>query len=119
MTLYDIDAGILACADVETGEIIDEERLNALEMERDAKIEGVGLWVKDLKAESAAIKAEIDNLTKRRQAADNKAESLKKWMSYALGGEKLKTPRLSVSYTHSTKTVVDDWTLLPDAFLRP
>ena len=39
--LYEIDADIMGCVDTETGEIVDIERLKALEMERDAKIEGV------------------------------------------------------------------------------
>lgn len=40
-SLYEIDAGILACIDQETGEILDVERLDALQMERRTKIEGV------------------------------------------------------------------------------
>ena len=52
MKLYEIDEQILNCIDAETGEIIDADMLNALQMERDAKIEGVALWIKDLKAEN-------------------------------------------------------------------
>ena len=48
MKLYEIDEQILNCIDAETGEIIDADMLNALQMERDAKIEGVALWIKDL-----------------------------------------------------------------------
>ena len=36
-TLYDIDQAILACIDLETGELIDPERLEALQMERSQK----------------------------------------------------------------------------------
>lgn len=50
MTLYEINEAIMACVDVETGEIIDLDRLNALEMERDRKISNVACWIKDLKA---------------------------------------------------------------------
>ena len=35
--LYEIDNEILECVDEETGEILDEEKLNALEMEREKK----------------------------------------------------------------------------------
>ena len=58
MKLYEIDEQILGCIDAETGEIIDADMLNALQIERDAKIENVALWIKDLKAEAEAYKAE-------------------------------------------------------------
>ena len=106
--LYDIDAAILACVDPETGEIFDPEQLDALQMERAQKLEGVALWVKDLKAEAEAVKAEADKLTARKKAIDNKVESLKTWLLYALGGEKLKTPRCNVYQTHNQKVVIDD-----------
>ena len=106
--LYDIDAAILACVDQETGEIFNPEQLDALQMERAQKLEGVALWIKDLKAESEAVKAEADKLTARRKAIDNKVEGLKTWLLYALGGEKLKTARCNVYQTHNQKVVIDD-----------
>ena len=72
--LYEIDAAILAAVDQETGEILDTEKLDALQMEREAKLEGVALWVKDLKAEADAVKAEADKLTARKKALENKIE---------------------------------------------
>ena len=106
--LYDIDAAILACVDQETGEIFDPEQLDALQIEREQKLEGVALWIKDLKAEAEAVKAEADKLNARKKAIDNKVEGLKTWLMYALGGEKLKTPRCNVYQTHSQKVVIDD-----------
>ena len=107
--LYDIDQEILDCVDQETGEILDTERLDALQMEREAKLEGVALWVKDLKAEAEAVKAEADKLSARKKALDNKIDSIKAWLLYALNGEKLKTPRCNVYQTHSQKlTIVGD-----------
>lgn len=37
MTLYEIDSAIMDCVDEETGEIIDLEKLEALNIERDKK----------------------------------------------------------------------------------
>ena len=125
--LYDIDQEILACIDDETGEILDVEKLDALQMERERKLEGVALWVKDLKAEAAAVKEEADKLTARKKALDNKIESIKTWLLGALDGEKLKTPRCNVYQTHSQKVAVPDEARLisflqtlekPDQFLR-
>lgn len=108
MTLYEIDQAILDTIDQETGEIIDLDRLNALEMERDTKISNVACWIKDLKAEAEAIKAEKQALEKRQKAAENKAESLKEWLQGILQGEKFKDARCSISYRKSERVVFDD-----------
>jgi hypothetical protein len=91
MKLYEIDQAILECVDTETGEIIDPDRLTALEMERDIKIRNVGLWLKDLKADAAALKAEEKQFADRRRAAENKVESLKTWLAFALNGQPFET----------------------------
>ena len=115
--LYEIDQAILDCVDLDTGEIIDPEKLTALQMEREAKLEGVALWIKDLNAEATAVKEEADKLTARKKALDNKITSLKAWLLWALDGEKLKTPRCNVYQTHSQKVVIDDEKALIDMFM--
>ena len=95
MKLYEIDEAILNCIDTETGEIIDADQLDKLQMERDTKLENVACWIKDLKAEAEAIKTEKQILANRQKVAENKAESLKKYLAYALDGKKpLSQPEL-------------------------
>ena len=106
--LYEIDQEILECVDLETGEILDSDRLTALQMERERKLEGVALWVKDLNYEAQMVKEEADKLTARKKALDNKIASIKNWLLWALDGEKLKTPRCSVYQTHSQRVAVAD-----------
>lgn len=106
--LYEIDQDILNCVDQETGEIIDPEALNALHMEREKKLEGVALWVKDLIAEAEAVKKEADKLTARKKSLDNKITDLKAWLLTALDGGKLKTPRCQVYPTHSQRVTFED-----------
>lgn len=108
MKLYEIDNAILDCIDLETGEVIDTERLDALQIERDAKIENVALWIKDLKAEAEAIKAEKQALAERQRVAENKAESLKKWLAYALDGQKFSTAKCAVSFRKTEKVEISD-----------
>ena len=114
MRLYEIDeqlaAAIEAAFDPETGEILDEDafgRMNELEMERETKLEGVALWVKDLLAEADAVKAEKDKLAKRERQLKDKADHLKDWLAYGLQGEKLKTPRVVVSWRSSEAVEYD------------
>ena len=108
MKLYEIENAILDCIDLETGEVIDTERLDALQMERDAKIENVALWIKDLKAEAEAIKAEKMALAERQRVAENKAESLKKWLAYALDGQKFSTAKCAISFRNTEKVEISD-----------
>jgi len=125
--LYDIDQAILDCVDPETGEILDPEKLDALQMERERKLEGVALWVKDLNYEAQMVKEEADRLTARKRALDNKISALKMWLLMALDGGKLKTPRCNVYQTHSQRlSVVDETELVkflqtlekPERFLK-
>jgi len=106
--LYEIDQEILDCVDAESGEILDVEKLDALQMEREEKLEGVALWIKDMKAEAEAIKAEADKLTARKKALDTKIDGLKNWLTMALDGGKLKTARCNVYQTHSQRLAVAD-----------
>ena len=98
MKLYEIDEAILNCIDTETGEIIDADQLDKLQMERDTKLENVACWIKDLKAEAEALKAEKMAFAERQKVAENKMESLKKWLAYALDGEKFSTSKCAVSF---------------------
>ena len=112
MNLYDIEYEIMNCVDPETGEIIDEQRLDALQMAREKKIENVLLWIKNLKSEADAIKIEEKSLADRRKADEKKAESLTQYVQNVLNGEKFKTPRVAVSYRKSESVVVDDLRLM-------
>lgn len=118
MKLYEIDQAILDCIDMETGEIIDADMLDKLQMERDAKIEGVALWIKELKAEAEALKAEKMAFAERQRVAENKMESLKKWMAYALNGQSFKSVRASVSFRKSQAVEITDIYKLDESFLR-
>ena len=118
MKLYEIDEAILNCIDIETGEIIDAEQLDKLTMEREAKLENVACWIKELKAEAEALKAEKMAFAKRQQVAENKMESLKKYLAYALDGQAFKSTRVSVTFRKSQSVEVADIWKLDENYLR-
>lgn len=121
MTLFDIDKAILDFEfeiDEETGEILNAEELDALQMAREDKIEGVGLWIKNLEAEAAAVKAEKDNMADRQKRLEKKADSLKRYLAYALNGEKFSTPKIALSWRRSESVVITDEALLPENCLN-
>ena len=118
MKLYEIDNAILDCVDMETGEIIDMDRLSDLQMERDRKIENIGCWIKNLLADAEALDKEKKNLAAQQKAAENKAASLKAYLSRYLDGEKFKSPRLVVSYRTSTSLNIAEDAVVPKDFLK-
>ena len=117
-TLYQIDQAIMDLVDSEKGEIIDIEAFDSLQMEREEKIEGIALYIKDLKAEAEALKAEKLAFAERQKVAENKAESLKAYLSYALKGQAFKTVKASVSFRKSQRVDVPDIYELDENFLR-
>lgn len=108
MTIYEIDNRIAELVDPETGELLDYEAFAALAMERDAKIENMALWCKDLTAEAKAIREEEKALAKRRKSAENNAERLKGYIDTALGGEPWQSARAAVSYRKSMAVEIED-----------
>lgn len=113
MKLYEIDQAIMACLESDTDEAIDLEtgeilQLEALQMERVAKLEGVACYIKNMLAEAEAMKAEKNALAKREIVARNKAARLKAWLNEALNGEKLNTPKVAISYRTSETVEITD-----------
>lgn len=101
MNIYEIDSAILDLIDPETGEVMDYEAFEALQMEREQKIDNMALWIKDLDAEQAALDAEAKKMTERRDAARRKRDRLKEYLARVLDGEKRSTPQYAVSYRNS------------------
>lgn len=117
-TLYEIDEEILNCVDMETGEIIDVERLGQLQLAHNDKVEGIALWIKNLLSDANAIKEEEDKLAQRRKVNENKAKNLKEYLSKFLNGQKFKTPKVSISYRKSESVEVSDISKLDDDYLK-
>ena len=115
MKLYEIDQEINdllngAEVDPETGEIIDiSEQLALLQNEKDVKIHNIGLYIKNLLAESEAVKNEKDNLAKREKSLKNQAEYLKNYLAQYVGtGKKLSYPNLAISWRKSSQVITKD-----------
>lgn len=117
-SLYEIDQAILACVDLETGEIIDQEQLDNLMMERSDKIESVALWVKNLESDAVAYKAEKEAFAQREKQATDKAKRLKEWLARVCEGEKFSTSKCIVSFRSSEAVEILDANEIPDEYLR-
>lgn len=118
MNLFEIERQIMSCVDMETGEIIDTEKLDQLSMERDVKIENIACWIKNLSAEAAALKEQKQAFADRQKAAENKMESLKKYLATYLNGQKFSTEKVAVSFRKTSAVNVTDISLIPNDYLK-
>lgn len=124
--LYTIDDAILDCIsemviDEETGEVeecVDTDKLTALAMEREQKIENIALWIKNLKAEEQMLKVEKLAYEKRQKTVSNLKDYLTDFLDKYLDGEKFKTTRCYVSYRHSDSVDITDITKIDKQYLR-
>lgn len=119
MNLYDIDVAILACVDMETGEIIDAEKLDTLNMEKGRKIRNIACWVKDLCAEADALKKEKEGFAAREKAARHKADSLKAYLASYLGGKAAKGDEYQISFRASKAAEIVDENEVPAVYRIP
>lgn len=97
--LIEIDADRFV--DGETGEIVNRERFDELQMEWSDKVEGVACGYKNEKAEAEAIKSEIENLKKRMERHEKKAEGYKRFLQMVLDGKKFETGKVVIKQSTS------------------
>lgn len=105
--LYKINQEILSVIDLETGEVLDEERLAALQIERDEKIENIAKYIINLTSDAEQYKERKKYFEEMEKAATKKAAGLKAYLEGELGGAKFKTADVNVSYTTSTAVEVE------------
>ena len=116
--LYEINEAIMNTIDLETGEIVDFEAFENLQMERTEKLENIALWYKNLQSEAEALKAEEKAFADRRKSAESKAESLKNYLNSALNGQPFKTVKASVSFRKSKSLQIIDESVIPKEYFK-
>lgn len=107
-SIYEINQAILDLIDPETGEIMDFEALEQLQMDRTQKAENVACMRKNLMALIGDIKEEEDALKERRLSLQKKVDSLDNYLSTHFCGEKIETARASISWRKSTGVEIQD-----------
>ena len=107
-----VEKGFELCVD-ENGEL-NEEKLNSylqvLPEQREHKLEAYGMLIKQLNAESLAIKTEMEKLAERKASKDKKVESLKKAVTtsmLAFNDSKFETAKVVFSFRKSETVEVN------------
>ena len=124
--IFDINAQVLACeiisdeeaVDTTTGEIIDLEKLKALQISRDEMMDSLCSWMKRENAMAEAIKSEKFALAERQKSHENKAASLKRVIDALCEGRGLETAKNKISYRKSVSVEIDDITALTRDFVK-
>ena len=118
--IYQIRAEIenfAAEVDEETGEFLNADAWDELNLAFDEKVENTACYIKNLKADILALKAEEDALKTRRQRAEKTAARLEKLLLDNMDGQKFETARCVVSFRKSTAVEILDESLLPEHLL--
>lgn len=127
-SLYEIDLSIKELIEGafnsvdEDGEVqIDFTALEQLKADRAVKLENIALYAKNCASEAAAIKAEIDNLKKRKERLERKSESLAGLLTKSLSennDSKFETSKCSVYFRSSEVTEILDEAAIPDEYIK-
>jgi len=126
MNLFEINEAIQKCmviddtvVDSETGEILDADYLNGLEMARDEKIENIAKWIKNLDSDIEALKKQKEIFESRKKQAERKRDSLKQYLSAFLNGQKwdAEDKSVAVSFRKSESVDIMDVEKIPVDFL--
>ena len=108
LSLYHIDQALEALIDPETGELLDYDAFEQLQMDREHKIENMVCWSKSLDAEAKAIRDEEKELAERRRTMERKRDRLRDYVDRALDGHPFQTAKCSVTYRKSTAVEITD-----------
>lgn len=117
MNLYEINSQILDCIDPETGEVIDLLKLQELSIAKTEKVENVACWIKNLEADAVAYEAQEKAFADRKAVAKKKIESLKHYLTFALGGQNFSSERCAVRFRRSKSVNVLDEAAVPAEYM--
>lgn len=118
-TLYDIIKSIESFefeVDEETGEILNMAELDALQVDKETKVENIALFIKNLKADAAMYADEEKAFAQRKKAAANKADRLQKYLAAMLAGEKYKSARVAITWRKSEQVDITSIDELPAGY---
>lgn len=122
--IYELTSQALMLQQLLEAEEIDEQAyqdtLEALSVED--KVQSICCVIRNIEAETEAIKAEKDRLAKRQKTTENAVKRLKESLIYhlqATNQAKVKTTLFNVSLSSSKSLKVVDETMIPQEYLIP
>lgn len=117
MKLYEIDKAIENFefqVDEVTGEILNINELDSLELNKHDKVENIACFIKNMNADVKALDEEIKSLQARKKAKQSKILWLSNYLRNSLNGSKFETPKVAINYRKSTVVDIQN----EDTFIR-
>jgi len=105
----------------EDGEIVNYEEIEQAAGEFDAKTEAVACYIKELKANAEALKAEKESLDERMKSAIKKADWLTEYLAdnmRKVGKAKFETAKCKLSFRKSASVYIPDEEALDKAYMK-
>ena len=93
--------------------------LDRLQLAHDVKVENTALYIKNLKAEAEALKAEKMAFAERQKQAERKIEWLTGYLTRNMHGSTFESPKVSIKWRKSTSAEITDESLIPEDYLVP
>ena len=95
--------------DEETGELLNADDLDNIQMEFNNKVSNCIWFYKNQQAEAEALKAEKQKLAERQKRAEKQAERMKEYLAFCLHGEKWQSEDklLKITYRKSVEVQAD------------
>ena len=118
-TLFEINQEILACIDMETGEIIAPEKLENLQMDKREKLRNIAFVALNAAADAKAYEEQKKKFAAREKAAKATFAWAKETLARELAGKKMKEAEFTISYRKSEVVEIADLNSVPDEFLVP
>lgn len=103
--------------DEETGELLNADELEALQLAEEAKKEGIACLAKEARAESKALRDEAKALIDRADAKDKKADNLEKWLGHILDHKPFETTRCRVGFRRTETCDILEERLIPKDYM--
>lgn len=119
MKLWEINRDILSCINEETGEILDEEKLHNLQMDKREKLRNIAFVALNAEADVKVLKEQEEKFRNRRKAAEKTIAWCKATLERELAGQPMKEAEFTVSYRKSQRVVINDYDFIPPDFIKP
>lgn len=107
-----------ANVDPETGELLNLEGFEELQLQREEKLEAIALAVKNYRAEADAVKSEKLALAERQARLEKSADRLSELLAGELQGQRFSTARVECGFRKSKSTEILDLELIPAEYIE-
>jgi Neuraminidase (sialidase) len=120
MKLFEINEELENLIDFSTGEILDPEAFDKLQMARTEKLQNIALLYKNMTSDAKQLKELEKEYSDRRKRCEKTAEWCKETLTRELNGEKFEDEkkRFKISWRKSEKVEITDPDAVPHAYVK-